>query len=90
MNPFIKKILCLALGLLNLITTTSIANVNFADADGSITIDTTNSKLAVANPAKVIGWGLRSVVKSFGDNASSAWIRGIPATRLLDNLALPA
>ena len=88
MNPFIKKILCLALGLLNLITTTSIANVNFADADGSITIDTTTSKLAVANPAKVIGWGLRSVVKSFGDNASSAWIEGYTSNSVVGQLGL--
>ena len=71
MNPFIKKLLYLTLGLLSPLT--CVCNINFTDAGGNIVIDTTNSALSVSNPTKIVGWGQRSVVKMFGDNASTAW-----------------
>ena len=75
MNPFIKRILYLTLGLLSpLLTPPCVCTINFTDADSSINIDTTNSSMAITNASKIVGWGQRSVVKATGDNASSSWI----------------
>jgi WD40 repeat protein len=71
MNPFIKKILYLTLGLLSPLT--CVCNITFHNDAANLFIDTTTSELCINNPSKASGWTNRSVVKTFGDNASTAW-----------------
>ena len=55
------------------------ANVTFTNFGTSALLNATNSKLYVNNPAKVTGWGLYSVLKAYGDVASSSWPEGYAA-----------
>ena len=89
MNPFIKKLLYSVLGLLTLATQTCVCTVTFADTAGNIALDTSNSSMYINNPAKVTGWGLRSVVKTYGDNASSAWPEGYNANAIVGLASQP-
>jgi WD40 repeat protein len=55
------------------------ANVTFTNFGTSFLLNATNSKLYVNNPAKVTGWGQYSIVKAYGDVASSSWPEGYAA-----------
>ena len=73
MNPFIKRILYWVVGLLTLATKPCVCNITFHNDAANLLIDTTTSELCINNPTKASGWTNRSVVKTFGDNASTAW-----------------
>jgi Tol biopolymer transport system component len=49
------------------------ATVTFANPEANLLMGVTNAKLRVGNASKIVGWTNRSVVKTFGNNASSAW-----------------
>jgi Tol biopolymer transport system component len=53
---------------------TSRANVTFASATGTILVNPTNSKIRIGKASRIAGWGQRSIVKAFGNNASTAWL----------------
>jgi hypothetical protein len=74
--------LCCLIGLgLGLLVEAGWATVNFASPTSHLFIDTSitaTSKLTFNKAAKVIGWGERSIVKAYGDNAASAWPEAYP------------
>jgi len=59
------------------------ANVTFTNFGTSFLLNATNSKLYVNNPAKVTGWGQHSIVKAYGDIASSSWSEGYAAGSII-------
>jgi WD40 repeat protein len=66
-----------------------VCNITFTDTAGNIAINTTNSSMYITNPARVTGWGLRSVVKMYGDNASSLWPESYPANAIVGLASQP-
>ena len=73
MNPFIKKLLYLTSILASIATPNCNATILFSNNADTIAMNQANAKLFISNPAKVVGWTNRSIVKAFGDNASSSW-----------------
>jgi WD40 repeat protein len=49
------------------------ANVTFATSTATMLLGAQHSKLKISNPAKVRGWGERSIVKSYGRNVANVW-----------------
>jgi Tol biopolymer transport system component len=52
------------------------ATIGFANHTTSLMLDTTNALLYINDPAKITGWTDRSIIKSYGDIASSLWPEG--------------
>ena len=52
---------------------TSQANVTFSSATSTVHINPTNSKVRIGKASNVTGWGQRSIIRAFGNNASTAW-----------------
>ena len=52
------------------------ATVTFTNPEANLLIGVTNSKVRVGNASKIVGWTNRSVVNTFGNNASTAWPEG--------------
>ena len=73
MNPFIKKLLYLTSILIGLATPKCAATIEFANRAASMALNPSTAKLYVGNPAKITGWTERSIVKAYGNNASTAW-----------------
>ena len=89
MNPFIKRILYLTLGLLSpLLTQPCVCTITFNNNAANFLMDTTIGEIYVNNPAKITGWGQRSIVKTFGDNSSNSWIENYASGSIVGRTGL--
>jgi len=48
--------------------------INFHNRSSMIAMKPTNSVLRVNTASKIIGWNLESIVRDFGNNASTSWV----------------
>jgi WD40 repeat protein len=85
---FIKNITCSAVLLSTVASITWFASVTFSNVSSGFALNTTNAWLWVNNPAKINGWGQQSIVKSYGNNASSLWLEGYASNAVVGNASL--
>ena len=88
MNPFIKKIIYLTSILASIAPSWCDATVLFSNKTANFSLDSTNAKLFINNPSKIIGWEQRSIIKPFGNNASSAWLENYNSNAVVGSAAL--
>jgi WD40 repeat protein len=84
----IKKIVCSAVLISTVIATTCWANVSFTNSANSFLMDNANARLSVSNPAKVIGFSQRSIVKAYGNNTSNAWPETYTSNAIVGNASI--
>ena len=51
----------------------SMATVTFSNPATTMLLGVQSSQMSLSNPAKIIGWGERSIVKTYGNIAANVW-----------------
>jgi Tol biopolymer transport system component len=71
-----------------IISTPCVAKITFANVAATILMPQVNAQLCVRNPAKVTGWGQRSIVEAYGNNQSSTWPEGYTSGSIVGQAGL--